>query len=109
MKKVNRIIDVKDPRDNIELLNLEGVVISSEKKRKHGRSIYVLELKIKGCDKNILIRENHRVDVGEKIRIHYSPRGDSSNNIFVEAYEILSSKGEVKHRYCEEFHKPIYD
>ena len=96
MKKTTKVRNETDIVYKTDLECLEGDVIFSELHITPGNwSNLVLKLdsEYKG---EIWIRGNHRIDVGEKIRVHYEHY--SPDNIVAGAYEILSSDG-VKFRY----------
>lgn len=88
--------DLKDWEKNFQ--SIEGIVNFSEIKY-FGRGNQILCLKLKEYNEDIIIKENHRIDVGEIVRIHYKLNNLLGERIFCEAYEIINSNEEVIHRY----------
>lgn len=54
-------------------------------------------MKLENVKQKIVIKENHRIDAGEIVQIHYNLEDES--RIFCEVYEIINTKGEVVYRY----------
>lgn len=85
-------------REGEKLEELEGIVEFSENKITLG-GWDNLTLRLKDFDREIWIRGQHRIDVGEKIKIYYSNRHYSPRQVVAEDYEILSENDGVKYRY----------
>ncbi len=87
-------------KTNLELSNLEGVVNRSIHEE---QSIFSprsgLFIKIKDDDGYYWIRGEHRIDVGESVKLHL----DSRDPARILAYEVFSENGnsKVKFRYCD--------
>jgi hypothetical protein len=101
MKKCAYVVNEHEP--HLSLLEkkfsfLEGKVVFSERESKNHSEVLIL--KLENIESRIIVHGEHRIDVGEIVRIHCNSGVDGPDrNRFCEAYEILSSDGEVKNRY----------
>ena len=93
---------VYDKTSKSNLYELEGEVIFSESNI-DGHGLKTLTLKLQEYDGKIWIGGDHRIDVGEKIRVYHDELIAEDSIVKGKAYEIFSVDGTVKYRCCESF------
>ena len=88
MEKASHVIDSGDRNHPVKLLSLEGTVDFAEGNVTMPDSFPNLTIRLSNNKARIIwIRGgSHRMDVGENVRVHYSP---NSSPIVAGAYEIL--------------------